>query len=126
MEQYIIEAKAKGMTPIVCSYIPHCPRPEGDKPAEMPQQPVEPTSYALWAKQVAEKEGADFINLNGIVWSHYAGLTPDELKAKYFTPADWTHTNPAGAELNARCVIEGLRQLKNNKLNDYVLADQAK
>ena len=31
----------------------------------------------------------------------YAALTPAEIKAKYFTPADNTHTSPAGAELNA-------------------------
>ena len=124
MEQYIKDAKAKGMTPIVCSYIPRCPRPDHDKPAEMPKLPVEPTSYALWAKQAAEAEQVQFISLNCIIWNHYAGLTPDELKAKYFTPADWTHTNPAGAELNAKCVVEGLRDLKDCKLNDYVLASK--
>lgn len=127
MEKYIFDAKAKGMTPIVCSYIPRCPRPgpKGEV-ATMPTLPVKLSTYALWAKQAADDQHVDFINLNGIIWNHYAGLNPDELKTKYFTPADWTHTNPAGAELNAKCVVEGLRELKSNKLNQYVLPDAGK
>ena len=31
------------------------------------------------------------------------------VRARHFTPADNTHTSPAGARLNAACVVEGLR-----------------
>ena len=51
----------------------------------------------------------------------YAELTPADIKEKYFTAADNTHTSPAGAELNAACVVEGLRELKDCKLKDYLL-----
>jgi hypothetical protein len=47
---------------------------------------------------------------------------PDEIKAKYFTPADDTHTNPEGAILNASCVVEGLNSLHECPLKGFVLA----
>ncbi len=53
--------------------------------------------------------------------SQYAGMAPDDIKAKYFTPADDTHTSPAGAELNAACVVDGIRALEGCKLKDYLL-----
>jgi lysophospholipase L1-like esterase len=120
MDQYVTDAKAKGMTPIVCSWIPHCPKPKGTSPAVMPTLPMTPTTYTLWAQQIAEKEHVDFIDLNGIIWQHYAAYTPDELKTKFFAP-DYTHTTPAGAALNAQCVVEGIRKLKDCALTKYLL-----
>ena len=48
-------------------------------------------------------------------------MSPKEIKEKYFTPANNTHTSLAGAELNAQPVIEGLQQLKTCPLNNYLL-----
>ena len=70
---------------------------------------------------MATAEKAEFVNLNKFVMGKYADLTPADVKAKYFTTADNTHTAPAGAELNAACVVEGLRELKDCKLKDYLL-----
>ncbi|MGH7977697.1 MAG: oligogalacturonate lyase family protein, partial [Limisphaerales bacterium] len=55
---------------------------------------------------------------------HYAGMTPAEIKAKYFTTADNTHSSFAGAELNAQSVIEGLRALTDCPLKNYLLDAQ--
>jgi lysophospholipase L1-like esterase len=83
---------------------------------------VEPSNYVLWSGEVATNESVPFIHLNRIVTGHYAGMTPEQIKKTYFTPADNTHTNPAGAELNAASVIEGLRELVNCPLqNDLAL-----
>lgn len=114
MRQYVKEARAKGLIPILCSPIPHCPK------AEIHAGDVEKSDYVKFSQAVAESEGVPFINLNQITMSHYAGLSPKEIKEKYFTPADNTHTSPAGAELNARSVVEGLRQLKNCPLAGYL------
>lgn len=106
MRRYVRDAKAGGMTPIVLSYVPRGPR------ATDPLRPApsaEWTSYRLWARQVAEQEKATFIDLYGLIWPEYAKLTPEEVKARYFTEADLTHTNRAGAELNADRLVEGLR-----------------
>jgi rhamnogalacturonan acetylesterase len=115
MRKYISDARAKGATPIVCTPVPHCP-----------QKPVKAGDTEGWdcvrfATAVAQAERTPFINLNEIILSHYAGLTPKEIKEKYFTPADNTHASPAGAELNAESVIEGLRVLTDCPLRNYLL-----
>jgi hypothetical protein len=48
-------------------------------------------------------------------------MTPDEIKAKYFTSADNTHSSFAGAELNAQSVVEGLRALTNCPLTKFLI-----
>lgn len=114
MSKYIADARAKGATPIVLSYVPRCPRPGA---AIAPT--TASTSYALWAQQVAEREEAPFIDLHGIVLRHYATMKPEEVKEKYFAP-DNTHTNEAGARRNAEAVVEGVQSLKDVKLASYL------
>ena len=114
LRKYIADAKSKGMTPIICSPIPHVPR------KKVGSGEVESNRYVVWAEQVARSQNVPFIHLNKIVMSHYAGMTPEEIKAKYFTPSDNTHTSPAGAELNAACVVEGLKDLKDCPLSSYL------
>ena len=105
LRKYIADARARGMTPIICSPVPHVPK------TEVKAGDIENWDYVRFAGQVATNENVQFINLNRITISHYAGLPPAEIKAKYFTTADNTHSSPAGAELNAQSVVEGLRQL---------------
>lgn len=105
LRKYISDARAKGMTPIICTPVPHVPKDPvkaGD---------VEASRYVEWSSQVAQKEKVPFIHLNKIIMTHYAGMTPEQVKAKYFTSADNTHSSFAGAELNAQSVLEGVRQL---------------
>jgi lysophospholipase L1-like esterase len=119
LRKYIADAHAKGMAIVICSPVPHCPKEEvkaGD---------VEKSDYVRLSAAVAEAEKVPFINLNQITMSHYADLSPKEIKAKYFTPADNTHTSPAGAELNAESVIAGLKQLKDCPLADFLKPDVA-
>jgi len=120
LRKYISDARAKGVTPVLCTPVPHVPK------AEVTAGDVEISSYVEMATAVAKNENVAFINLNQITMRHYAGLKPEEIKAKYFTPADNTHSSPAGAELNAQSVVEGLRQLKECPLTDFLKADAAK
>jgi rhamnogalacturonan acetylesterase len=119
MKKMIDDAKASGITPIVCSPVPRLPK--ATVPANAPA--TQPTSYNLWAQQVAQSEGIGFIDLNTLVLAHYSGMTPEELKEKYFTPADNTHFNAEGAMLNARCVVEGLKMLPDCPLNAFLKKD---
>lgn len=115
MRKYITDARDKGMTPIVLSLVPRCPRPGATvEPA------TQPSGYALWAREVAEAEGAAFIDLNDRIMRKYVGMTPEEIKAAYFCEADYTHTNAAGAKLNAETVVEGLRALEGCALVNYL------
>jgi lysophospholipase L1-like esterase len=118
MRKYARDARAKGATPIICSYVPRCPRP-GSPPID-PE--ALPTSYSLWAKEAAEAENVPFIDLHGLVLKHYATMTPERVKDTYFSEADYTHTNATGARRNAEAVVEGLRALKDVKLNTYLAA----
>jgi lysophospholipase L1-like esterase len=119
LRKYLADARAKKMTPILCSPIPHCPQ----KPVEAGS--VEKSNHVKWSAEVAQAEKVLFIDLNRIVMGKYAALTPADIKSKYFTDADNTHTSPAGAELNAECVAEGIRGLKECPLAKY-LAEPAK
>jgi lysophospholipase L1-like esterase len=115
LRQYVAEARAKGMVPILVAPIPHCPKQQVEKGA------VEKNRYVGWAEEVARAEKVPFVNLNRLVLARYAELKPEEIKAKYYTPADDTHTSPAGAELNAAAVVEGLRELKDCDLKNHLL-----
>lgn len=114
LRKYIADARAKGMTPILCSPVPHCPK------TATPPGGTAKTGYVAWSGEVARSQNAAFIDLNPIILSHYVGLTPEEIKTKYFTPADDTHTSPAGSELNAACVVEGIKRLKGCSLAAFL------
>ena len=100
MRKYIRDAKAKGATPIVCSPIPRNSWKDGKVTRSS-------DSYGLWAKQVAEQEGAPFIDLNELVAKKYEEMGPDAVKP--FFPADHTHTNIDGAKLNAQIVVDAIK-----------------
>ena len=120
LRKYISDAHAKGMTIIICSPVPHVPK-ETVKAGD-----VEKSDYVKFSEAVAEAEKVPFIHLNKITMSHYDGMTPKEVKEKYFTPADGTHSSFAGAELNAQSVVEGLKQLKDCPLAGFLKADTGK
>jgi rhamnogalacturonan endolyase len=114
MRKYVADTRAKGMIPIICSPIPHCPQ----KPVGPDE--VEKSRYVTWSEEVAKSEKVPFVHLNRITMGHYAAMSPAEVKEKYFTPADNTHTNPAGAERNARSVVEGIKALKDCPLAQFL------
>lgn len=117
MRKYVADARAAQLTPIVCSAIPRLPKETVTLPLP------ETTGHRLWSTQVAEAEGVDFIDLNRLILTSYAGMTHDELRAAYFTELDGTHTSPAGAAHNAEMVVKGLRQLPDCPLTAYLAAD---
>jgi lysophospholipase L1-like esterase len=113
MRKFINDSRAKGMTPIICSQIPHLPK--------QPVQPgaVEKINHVKWAEEVAKNEKADFIDLNRLILAKYVGMAVTDLEAKYFAP-DKGHSILAGAELNALCVVEGIRALAACPLSKYL------
>ena len=118
LRKYVADARAKGMTPILVSPIPHCPQ----KPVEKGTR--EASRYVDWSEQVATAEKSLFVDLNRLVMGRYAGMDPADIKAKYFTSADNTHTSPAGAEFNAAVVAEGIRGLQDCPLAGSLLPDR--
>lgn len=114
IRKYVTDTQAKGAIPIVLSLVPR----NGWKAGKI----VRATdSYGTWAADVAKKEGAYFIDLNEQVAAKYDALRDSiTLQTTYFV-SDHTHTNAAGARLNAATVIEALGQQKACPLNRYVV-----
>jgi rhamnogalacturonan acetylesterase len=74
-------------------------------------------NYAGWAEQVAQTAGVGFVDLNEIIARRYDALGPEKVDPLFGDPH--THTSAAGAELNAQCVIAGLKGLKDDPLAAY-------
>ncbi|KQM44640.1 rhamnogalacturonan acetylesterase [Chryseobacterium sp. Leaf201] len=110
MRKYADEAKDKGAVPIIVSPVPRNEFNEKGK--------IEKDQYGIWAQQVAKQTGAYFIDLNEMVIEKYRKMGPEKVKA--FFPKDHTHTNEAGAVLNAELVVKGIKQLKNCELKNYI------
>ncbi|HEY4338061.1 MAG TPA: rhamnogalacturonan acetylesterase [Puia sp.] len=115
MRKYVSDAKEKGAVSIICSPIPRNEWADGKCVRS-------PNSYSGWAKETADATGAFFVDLNNIIADEYDQLGPD--KVKEFFPGDHTHTNEAGARMNAAAVVTGLKKIKNDPLADYLLGGQ--
>jgi lysophospholipase L1-like esterase len=111
IRKFIRETKAKGATPIVCSMIPRNEFRDGKVLRA-------DNDYGKWAREVAQKEGAFFIDLNHITADKYDQWGADSVK-KFF-PGDHTHTNKAGALVNAESVVAGIKADPKNPLNKYL------
>lgn len=111
MRKYIRECKEKGAIPIVCSPIPRNDWKDG-KVVRSGE------SYGKWSQQVAQEEGAFFIDLNNLVAARYEAMGAE--KVKPFFPVDHTHTNIDGAKLNTEIVVAALKEIKPGKLTKYL------
>ena len=108
LRTFVADIKARGATAVICSPIP---RKSWDGDGKIRRSQNE---YAGWAEQVARQQKVGFIDLNGIIASQYDAMGRDEVMKLFplVTPDEQTHTNLAGAELNARAVVAGLKTLR--------------
>ncbi len=100
LTRYLREALAAGAVPVVLAPIPH-------KDPWLTGRDFE--NFADWGRSVAQREGAYFIDLTMIVTERYRALGAAAVEG-FFADAR-THTNDAGARLNAACVAQGLKGL---------------
>ena len=112
IKQYIKETKEAGATPIVLSMIPRNDWSNGKVDRAS-------TGYGGWAREAAEQAGGYFLDLNDAVAQKYEELGKEQVN-KFF-PDDHTHTNKAGAELNASIVAKLLKGLRDSELRDYII-----
>ena len=120
LKKFVNDAKAKGATAIICSMIPRNQWDDKIKGDSTSGKIVRRANndFGKWAKEVAESEGAFFIDLNAISADKYDVMGPDEVKKLF--QGDHTHTNVDGARINAASVAEGAKLLKQLKLNNYL------
>ncbi len=117
LRTYVRDTKGKGATPIVCSLIPRNDWKDGHVLRAS-------NSYAGFAAEVARQEAVLFIDLNDIIARAYEAEGQEKVAAKYFLN-EHTHTTPSGAELNATCVVKGIRALVDCPLAKYLLPKAA-
>ena len=112
MRKYVNDAKAAGAIPIVCSPIPRNIWKDGKVVRSN-------NGYALWAKEVAQQTDAYFIDLNNVIGDAFEKIGKE--KTASFFPKEHTHTNREGAKFNANIVINGIKNLKDCTLKNYLL-----
>ena len=116
LRKFIADTKAKGATPIVCSPIPRKIWKDGKIVRNS-------EDYGKWAADVAKSEKVALVDLNEIIARKYDGLGPEKVEPLFADPH--THTSLAGAELNAACVIAGLKAIISNPMAPYFSAKAA-
>jgi lysophospholipase L1-like esterase len=125
MRQMIDQTRAKGATPIICSLVP---RKSWNATGHINRAT---TTFAGWARQVAEAENAGFIDLNELIARQYDALGKDKVDLLYVpTPAEaaalggnakgeTVHTGWDGAVIDAECVVSGLKALKDDPVANF-------
>jgi rhamnogalacturonan acetylesterase len=110
IRKMVNETLEKGAIPIIISQTPRNEWTDGkvERVSE---------SYGKWAKDVAEQTGSHFIDLNELVAEKYEIMGTDRVNT--FFPKDHTHTNWAGAKLNAQTVIEAIKASVSCSLSEY-------
>lgn len=105
LRRYLRSALDAGAVPVVLSPVPHKDRWQTGRDFE---------DMATWGQAVAQREGALYIDLTMLVTEAYRGLGEPAVAALFAD--ERTHTNDAGATLNAASVARGLRQLPQQLL----------
>lgn len=112
LRQMIEQARQRGATPIVLSLIP---RKIWDGTR------IHREDYVQWARQAAADDHALFVNLNEIIAEQYEKMGQAAVEPMFADPH--THTSLAGAQLNAKSVVEGLKGLRHDPLKKYLSAE---
>ena len=108
LRKYVADARAMGVTPILCSLVPRNNWQDG--------RVIRSTDdYATWTRKVAGGAGVPMLDLNDAVARQYEKAGADRVAREYFF-GDRTHTSPAGAQLTALTVVEELRGLPGSPL----------
>jgi len=113
LRKYVADTKAKGAIPIICSPIPRKTWKDGKIVRNA-------ANYGGWAREVAAQEHVGFIDLNEIVARKYDAMGEEKVEAMFADPH--THTSRVGAELNAECVVAGLKALPHDPAAAYFSA----
>jgi lysophospholipase L1-like esterase len=114
MAKYVADAKAKGATVILASPIPH---------RDKWQEGRDFANFAQWDREVAEANGALFMDLTLLVAEGYRQIGAAKVDT-FFSDAR-THTNAIGADFNAARVVAGLMALPGNPLGPYFSSQAA-
>ena len=111
LRQYVAAAKAKGVTPILCSLVPRNIWKDGRVARST-------DDFVAWTRAVAESSGVTWLDLNDLVAKQYEALGEAVVTRDLFF-GDHTHTSAGGAQLTALVVVEALRALPGKPFDTY-------
>jgi lysophospholipase L1-like esterase len=114
MRKYCTDAQAKGAKVILCSMVPHKVW-TGDKISR-----GEKDTFIKWTADAAKATGAQFIDINEVIAEGLEKLGKEKVEPLFGDAR--THSTPAGAKFNARCVISTLKTLDPDPLEKYFSA----
>jgi rhamnogalacturonan acetylesterase len=114
LRRFIVQAKSKGATVIVCSSVPRNKWIE-DKLIR------NENGFPSWAMEVAKAEDVASIDLNTLIANEYDKEGRVAVTEKYHISKDDTHTVEAGAILNASIVASSIAKMKNCGLSKFVI-----
>lgn len=117
LRKMVDEGLATGASVVILSPVPRCKWADG-KIVRGEE------NHGPWAAAVAREKGVPFIDVNAIVANIYDPIGRAKIKALYF-PQDNTHTNPAGARVNAAAVVQGLLAIKSPLVTTYLTTNGA-
>jgi lysophospholipase L1-like esterase len=112
LRKFVADIRARGATPVICSPIPH---KQWDAAGHAKR---DKDTYGGWAAAVAQAEHVGFIDLNEGIARRYDALGHDAVVQLFpqTVPDEHTHTNWAGAVLNAEVVVQGLKALGDPRI----------
>lgn len=104
LRKMIDDVREKGATPILVSLTPRNEWP-GDKIERRND------SFGRWYREVVAQTGVAFVDLHNISADALDKIGQEGAKAYY--KKDHTHTSKMGAQLNAKSIAKGLKQIKS-------------
>lgn len=113
LRTYVTDAKAKGATVVLVSPVPRNIWKEGKVLRAA-------STYGGWSKAVAKEASVYFVDLNELTAAKYEKIGSAKVASDFFTTIDHTHTSLAGARVNAESVVEGLRKIKQLKIDRFL------
>jgi lysophospholipase L1-like esterase len=111
MRKMIADVKARGATPIVLSLTVRDIWKQGKVERGSGQ-------YSRWAAELAKSAHVQFINVTDLVADKFDAMGEEKVKAMY--PRDHTHFNQAGADVHARAVVAGLKELRPGPVQHFL------
>jgi rhamnogalacturonan acetylesterase len=118
LRHFARSAKAKGVTVILCSPVPH---KRFDRDGKFVPDWNE---WRAWVKSCADSEAVLYLDLAGLIGDAYAALPAATVES--FFADKGTHTNHEGALFNARQVIAGASGLPGKPLGMFLNAEGRK
>jgi rhamnogalacturonan acetylesterase len=101
----VTDVRDRGASPILCSLVPRKIWKDGH---------IVRDEHADWTTNTP------FLDLKAIVARKYEALGPEKVNELFAD--EHTHTTPAGAQLNATSVIDGLKALDNPLVKYFAAA----